>query len=586
MMSPIYSPILGGTASGGGGPSAFSPLVFSPRFWGVIGSATVKSADVDLASSTANIATLRDHVGSGRALAAPLHSVVPYTIDPNGHAYLAFRQANYNVPNDVPPSMTGDVSFPGGTNAPFTLSVLVRFIQTPVAAGIFTFDGLAQIGGTVGSGSPGALSLATDKTSPGKVMAYPSSGSPAVANFGTETLADSTAGTAVPSWQVLTGTYDGTTLRLYVNGVLAAVSTQAITLIGGNLILGPWFYARMPPDYDLFEVLLCDTCLTSAQVKSYVGYCRDTYRMPLTAAKLISVGDSIEAGYDATTIGVTDFNATLPALFAAAPYSIPFVQYNAAVSGMASYDFLNIFPTGGLGGAAAVTQELAYAYGISPLTVCQVAAYDFVINDLNGAIGGIAVAEARLQVNILAIGQLLRAWGCAVVLGESCLPMDATALNNLAAGFDAQRTIYQTWLRSAVSGTGPCDYMLDFDATASTIPISGIAAWTGSLTVYAARAVVTNDTGKVYFTAAGGIGAVSGGPTGTGTAIADGTVVWIYIASAATIGALVTGIAQARARYVDHVHLGTLGATGDAGSALYGLLKAAVIQIARGMRTW
>lgn len=55
-------------------------------------------------------------------------------------------------------------------------------------------------------------------------------------------------------------------------------------------------------------------------------------------------------------------------------------------------------------------------------------------------------------------------------------------------------------------------------------------AWTDT-TVYAAGDFVTNDTNKVYIVAAGGGGTshTSGGPTGTGSAISDGTVTWDYV---------------------------------------------------------
>lgn len=55
------------------------------------------------------------------------------------------------------------------------------------------------------------------------------------------------------------------------------------------------------------------------------------------------------------------------------------------------------------------------------------------------------------------------------------------------------------------------------------------AAWQAG-TNYAQGAVVVNDTGplKFYVCTAGGISAGSGGPTGTGAAITDNTVTWMY----------------------------------------------------------
>lgn len=56
------------------------------------------------------------------------------------------------------------------------------------------------------------------------------------------------------------------------------------------------------------------------------------------------------------------------------------------------------------------------------------------------------------------------------------------------------------------------------------------AAWAGD-TVYAVGAYVLNDSGKLYRATARGTSAASGGPTGLGSAIADGSVIWTYVVS-------------------------------------------------------
>jgi hypothetical protein len=58
-------------------------------------------------------------------------------------------------------------------------------------------------------------------------------------------------------------------------------------------------------------------------------------------------------------------------------------------------------------------------------------------------------------------------------------------------------------------------------------------AWVAS-TAYVVGAVVLNDTNKIYACTTAGTSAGAGGPTGTGTSIADGTVVWTYISPLAT----------------------------------------------------
>lgn len=61
------------------------------------------------------------------------------------------------------------------------------------------------------------------------------------------------------------------------------------------------------------------------------------------------------------------------------------------------------------------------------------------------------------------------------------------------------------------------------------------AAWT-ILTVYAVGATVQNG-GNVYRATIAGTSAGAGGPTGTGTAIVDGTVTWAFVGLAATVRA-------------------------------------------------
>ncbi len=61
-------------------------------------------------------------------------------------------------------------------------------------------------------------------------------------------------------------------------------------------------------------------------------------------------------------------------------------------------------------------------------------------------------------------------------------------------------------------------------------------AWSGS-TVFATGQQVTNDNGKLYTCSTGGTSAGSGGPTGTGGSISDGTCVWAHAGNAATVAA-------------------------------------------------
>jgi hypothetical protein len=79
-----------------------------------------------------------------------------------------------------------------------------------------------------------------------------------------------TANTALNAWTHLAATYDGTTLRLYVNGVQAASkavtgaikTSNGVLRIGGNSIWGEWFAGLID------EVRVYNKALTAAQIQA------------------------------------------------------------------------------------------------------------------------------------------------------------------------------------------------------------------------------------------------------------------------------------------------------------------------------
>lgn len=85
----------------------------------------------------------------------------------------------------------------------------------------------------------------------------------------------------------------------------------------------------------------------------------------------------------------------------------------------------------------------------------------------------------------------------------------------------------------ATKGTYPLGFRIANRATGATLgwrcTTAGTMApaWAPS-TAYVAGQLVKNDTNKIYVCVTAGTSAGSGGPTGTGTAIADGTAVWNY----------------------------------------------------------
>lgn len=80
-------------------------------------------------------------------------------------------------------------------------------------------------------------------------------------------------------------------------------------------------------------------------------------------------------------------------------------------------------------------------------------------------------------------------------------------------------------------------YVWSESASAWSRPAAGVNQEWAASTVYAAGNQAIND-GNAYLCAVGGTSAASGGPTGTGTGIADGSVTWNYVSAAVanTIG--------------------------------------------------
>lgn len=69
--------------------------------------------------------------------------------------------------------------------------------------------------------------------------------------------------------------------------------------------------------------------------------------------------------------------------------------------------------------------------------------------------------------------------------------------------------------------------------------IGQVPAWRANTAVSAGSAC-TNDSGKLYVCVGAGTTATSGGPTGTGTSIADGTATWAYVAAVANVAGTLT----------------------------------------------
>lgn len=110
------------------------------------------------------------------------------------------------------------------------------------------------------------------------------------------------------------------------------------------------------------------------------------------------------------------------------------------------------------------------------------------------------------------------------VLASLTLPSDW--MSNAASGTKAK---LGTWQDTSADATGLVGYFDIFDSTGTTCHIQGLVsqAWAAS-TAYSLNQQV-HLGGNVYKATTAGTSAGSGGPTGTGSGITDGTAVWAYV---------------------------------------------------------
>lgn len=104
------------------------------------------------------------------------------------------------------------------------------------------------------------------------------------------------------------------------------------------------------------------------------------------------------------------------------------------------------------------------------------------------------------------------------------LAMSATAFAAAVSGVAAANTI--TPATAAAAGRPSFARLLESDGTTVVFQMRCALAWLAS-TAYAVGDYVTNG-GNTYRCTTAGNSAASGGPSGTGTGIADGTAVWAF----------------------------------------------------------
>lgn len=150
----------------------------------------------------------------------------------------------------------------------------------------------------------------------------------------------------------------------------------------------------------------------------------------------------------------------------------------------------------------------------------------------------VAVRNAQLQARETAIGTsaILKIFGgaakpadCATadagtVLAEMTLPSDW-----MAAPSGGSAALSGTWQDASANSTGLARYYRIYASDGTTCHEQGLCsqAWQAS-TAYALNQHVSIG-GNVYVCTTAGTSAGSGGPTGTGTGISDGSCVWNYV---------------------------------------------------------
>lgn len=101
----------------------------------------------------------------------------------------------------------------------------------------------------------------------------------------------------------------------------------------------------------------------------------------------------------------------------------------------------------------------------------------------------------------------------------------------MAAASGGTKAMLGTWQDASADASGRAVHFRINQATVCHLQGIVSEAWVGSK-AYAVNDHVTNDGGRLYRCTAAGTSAATGGPTGTGASITDGTVTWTYVAPA------------------------------------------------------
>lgn len=163
-----------------------------------------------------------------------------------------------------------------------------------------------------------------------------------------------------------------------------------------------------------------------------------------------------------------------------------------------------------------------------------------IIAQLNGVFAGELASAWQLAQDVYASQYPSTAGGTSLALlglltGAS--PLAATQSWCFLVGIGTNGTAIPVNNLFATASTG-APFLAKTAATIATLsawaPTTAYSAQSGATVgVAVAGSLVTNDSGKIYYCTQSGTSAGSGGPTGTGTGIVDGTCAWNYVGAGA-----------------------------------------------------
>lgn len=153
---------------------------------------------------------------------------------------------------------------------------------------------------------------------------------------------------------------------------------------------------------------------------------------------------------------------------------------------------------------------------------------------------GVTTRNARLDAIETAAGTAPKMQLFSGALPANCAAADSgtklvdTALPSdwMAAAAAGSKAKSGTWSLTGAAA-GKARHFRLYDSAGTTCHMQGLcgANWAASTAVVLNQHVI-NDGGKVYVCTTAGTTAAAGGPTGTGSGIADGTAVWNYVGTA------------------------------------------------------